>query len=110
MIGAKRSQVDRNPTDNPIGWVHNGMRAMQGKRYPQIDGSQERPRQKTGSCREECGTVISLMMQLGTRWSEDQRVAHLRDLLAVNAYRPNADRMAEAFMIKAQQRDLLSRV
>jgi hypothetical protein len=50
------------------------------------------------------------MMHLGTRWSEDQRVTHLRDLIAAKAYRPNADRMAEVFMIKAQQRDLLSRV
>ena len=109
MIGAKCSQVDGNLTDNLIGWVHNGMRAMQGKHYPHIDGLQERSWQ-ANSCHEERGTVISLMTQLGARWSEDQRVAHLRDLIAAKAYRPNADRMAEAFMIKAQQRDLLSRV
>lgn len=72
---------------------------MQRKRNSWIDGSQERSRQSANRP-EGCGVVVSLMTQLGAHWSEEQRIRHLRDLIAARAYRPNASRMADGFLIK----------
>ena len=41
--------------------------------------------------------VVSLLAPLGARWSEAQRIAHLRDLVAAGCYQSNADRMAARF-------------
>ena len=72
---------------------------MQGKSYSRIDGSQAVGRQAV-SGHEACGRIVSLMPRLGASWTEDQRIAHLRDLIAAKAYRPNLDRMVELFMIR----------
>jgi len=42
--------------------------------------------------------VVSLLAPLGARWSEAQRIAHLRDLVAAGCYHVNADRMAARFL------------
>ena len=41
--------------------------------------------------------VVSLLALLGARWSQAQRIAHLRDLVAAGCYQSNADRMAARF-------------
>ncbi len=41
--------------------------------------------------------VVSLLAALGARWSEAQRIGHLRDLVAAGCYQSNADRMAARF-------------
>lgn len=74
---------------------------MQGERYSWIDGSHEGSRQRI-SRSEGHGVVVSLMAQLGSHWSEEQRICHLRDLIEAKAYRPNADRMADAFLSKSR--------
>jgi hypothetical protein len=70
---------------------------MQGERYSWIDGSHEGSRQRI-SRSEGRDVVVSLMTQLGVHWSEEQRIRHLRDLIAAKAYRSNADRMADGFL------------
>jgi hypothetical protein len=77
---------------------------MQGERYSRIDGSHEGSRQRVSRSEESC-VVVSLMAQLGSHWSEAQRIRHLRDLIAAKAYQPNADRMADGFLRKARSWD-----
>lgn len=76
---------------------------MHGKRIVGTAGIQERvsttaPRSAGGA------VVVSLLQQLGGRWSEAQRVAHLRDLVMAKAYQPDAQRMAAKF-IDRQRRE-----
>ncbi|MDY6955280.1 MAG: hypothetical protein SVO96_00135 [Pseudomonadota bacterium] len=70
---------------------------MQGKRIVGTAGIQE---QVCTTAPQSAGglVVVSLLQQLGERWSEAQRIAHLRDLVMAKAYRPDAQRMAAKFM------------
>lgn len=77
---------------------------MQGERFSWIDGSPEGSRQRI-SRSEGHGVVVSLMAQLGSHWSEEQRIRHLGDLISAKAYRPNADRMADGFLSKSRSWD-----
>lgn len=72
---------------------------MQGKCSLRIGESQEGSRQRN-SHPEEYERVVSLMTRLGKEWSEQQRIEHLKSLIAAKAYRPNPEQMADAFLSK----------